>query len=269
MSDAAIVREGAPARSRRWNGFTGGASVLLFWWLATGALVVMQRTPGWRLTAAALTTAGACVGGWLIRRHREGTSARQVLASFHGGSLLWLWVATMLYGGWIVGTPVTPPATAGGPRTFGLALDAIGATLYNDLVGLACVVVAWGLVRGSPNKAGAWALSAFWGAHQVAKVNLFLGVAYPGVDFLPSYLSHFAGFFGAAGNSPFLYLTIAGFGLLAASLVAQTRRATREGPRMLLALQATLVLLMLVEHTWLGVGSGAALWTLFLSARAT
>jgi hypothetical protein len=38
---------------------------------------------------------------------------------------------------------------------------------------------------------------------------------------------------------------------------------------MLLGLLTTLVLLMLVEHLWLGVGSGAALWTLFLAARSS
>jgi putative photosynthetic complex assembly protein 2 len=191
-----------------------------------------------------------------------------VLASFHGGSLIWLWVAAMLYGGWIVGAPVTAPESAGAPRTIDLALDAIAATIYNDLLGLACIVVLWRIMRDAPNKGGVWALAAFWGAHQVAKLNLFFGVAYPGADFLPSYLAHLARFFGATTNSPFLYLTIAGFGLLATSLIARTRREVREGPRMLLSLKATLVLLMLVEHTWLGVGSGAALWTLFLSARA-
>jgi putative photosynthetic complex assembly protein 2 len=143
------------------------------------------------------------------------------------------------------------------------------ATIYNDLLGLAALLWCAWLVRSAANKSGVWALAAFWGAHQLAKISLFMGVAYPGADFLPSYLTYLAGYFGGPSNSPILYLTIAGLALLGAFLAVRTRREARDGRRMLLGLLTTLVLLMLVEHLWLGMGSGSALWTLFLSARSS
>ena len=193
---------------------------------------------------------------------------RGASASFFGGALLWLWVATALYGGWVVGL-APGPHTADGARGAAAVLPAVGATIHNDLLGLAALLVAWRLARGGANRTGVHALALFWSAHQVAKVNLFLGVAHPGTELLPPYLAHLGRHFGPAVNSPALAPSVALLAALAAWLLVRARRDTRPWARHGARLLAALAALAALEHLLLGVGAGAALWSVFLATRGS
>lgn len=237
------------------------AAVVAFWWATTGALVAVGRGPAPRAVAMAAATALAVVGAALVARNRAVLTPRGAAASFFGGALLWLWVATALYGGWVVG--VAPAAGAGLPPL----LRAVGATLHNDLLGLAVLLLAWRLARTGPNRTGVAVVALFWGAHQLAKVNLFLGVEHPGTEFLPSYLAHLATHFGPRANSPALALSVAALGGLAGWLAVRARRDPRPWARHAAWLLAALAALAALEHVLLGAGAGASLWSVFLAAR--
>ncbi|MGZ8378105.1 MAG: DUF3623 family protein [Gemmatirosa sp.] len=266
-SGPTLASERPPARRRAAGGagWWAASAVVAFWWLATGVLVVVQRGAAARVGALAAATALGVVGALLVARNRSVLTPRGAVRSFFGGALLWLWVAATLYGGWVVGVAAVAPAVSGVAG----AVQAARATLHNDVLGLAVLLLAWGLARGGANRTGVWTLALFWAAHQVAKVNLFLGVEHPGAEFLPSYLQHLARHFGPAVNSPALPVTVAAFVALAAWLAARARAEPRPWVRQGRWLLAALAALAALEHLLLGIGSGTALWSVFLAARGT
>lgn len=288
MSSPALAALPPRTARRPFAGLGVALAVVAFWWATTGTLVAAQHSAATRVAALALSTALAVVGTWLVARMRDAGTARGATWSFFGGALLWLWVATLLYGGWVVGAAPAAlgnsalGASALGGSAFGdfalgvhapggvtlrIVAHAIAATLYSDLLGLATIALAAWLTRRSANRTGLWALALFWTAHQAAKLNVFLGVRHPGVEFLPPYLQHLARYFGPAVNSPALPATVAALLLLAMWLTRRARRATTTGARRAAWLLATLATLAAVEHVWLGLSAPPAPWALFLRAR--
>lgn len=240
----------------------GVAVVVGFWWLTTGLLLVAQRSVATRVLALAVATGLAAVGARWIAASRDDLTPHGVTRSFFGGALLWFWVATLLYGGWIVGTSdAVPPADI---SRAALAVEAIAATLYNDLLGLAVIAGALYLARGGQNRAGAWTVVTFWCSHQVAKLNVFAGVVHPGAEFLPPYLRHLERYFGPPSNSPLLGVSVVVLFAIAAVLALRSWRGPVAWRRRQCALLAALIALAALEHVLLGVRSSNALWDIFL-----
>jgi len=247
----------------RRTGLRGVFVVVAFWWLTTGVLLVAQRSTATRVVALVVASMLAIVGAEWIRQSRCDLTASGVTRSFFGGALLWFWVATLLYGGWVVG--VSGGEIAEGISRAALAGRAIAATLFNDLLGLATLGVAGVLTRGGGNRAGAWSILTFWCSHQLAKLNVFAGVANPGTEFLPPYLHHLERYFGPPSNSALLPISVVlllatalGFGFSAARETVMWRR--RQA-----ILLASLIGLAALEHMLLGVTLSGTLWDVFLS----
>jgi putative photosynthetic complex assembly protein 2 len=255
-------RNSAPDANRGTSA-RGVAIVVGFWWLTTGLLLVAQRSMATRLLALSVATGLAVIGARWIAVSREDLTARGATRSFFGGALLWFWVATLLYGGWVVGIP-TGLAAADASRG-SLAAEAIAATLYNDVLGLAVIAGALLLARGGANRAGALAVVTFWCSHQLAKLNVFAGVVHPGTEFLPPYLRHLERYFGPPENSPLLGVSVVVLFAIAAVLAFGSARATVAWRRRQSALLAALIALAALEHVLLGVRSSNALWDVFLS----
>lgn len=243
--------------------------VVGFWWLATGLAIAMQRSGTTRALALLVATALAVGGAALLVQARDQLTARTVVRSFVGGALLWLWVAVTFYGGWIVGPAAAVAAAPAGPSagTLARALQALHATAYTDAASVGALLLALALTHGRPNRTGAWALLLFFGAHQLARLNVFAGVANPARELLPDYLAHLAHHFGPATNSPLLAVSVAALVLLVAWLARRVRRAACEGARQAGWLLLVLGVLALLEHVLLGVPGSAALWVPFLDLR--
>lgn len=240
------------------------ALVVIFWWMATGLTIAMQRSDGSRYLSLITTTVLAAVGGFLITGSRHERSPRSARAAFLGASLVWWWSATLFYGGW----GVAPHALPAGPHgSLALALQAIAATLPIDLVTVAAIALVALAVWRKPNRVALWALLVFWGTLQTAKLNVFFGVRNPGVELLPPALAGLRIFFGPALNSPLLVITIFGIALLTLVLVARARLANsafvRHGSTML----AILLGLAALEHLFLGLSAALPLWNLFIRVR--
>ena len=238
---------------------------MAFWWLATGLVIAAQRDPATRLAAAVVSGGLALLGLWLVARSRTDATPAGARRALAGAGLLWTWVAVSLYAGWLVGpTPIRP---APGTPMLAEAGLAIHALLWHELGSLAVLALAWALTRGGPNRAGFHVLAVFWTTTQLAKLNVFAGVANPGDRFLPEWLSFVRWYVGPAQNTPLLAVSIAV--LTAAAFIAGRRaaRATDPFARWAGAMVACMLALGALEHAFLGIARDVPLWDAFLEAR--
>lgn len=258
---------GAPVRSPRVQGgrtWRSVALVLGFWWAATGLLIVLQRSTGSRVGALALALVAAPLGLWLVARARHAWTERAAVASFFGGALLWTAVSAAFYGGWIVGPTMRAPRAG---DALARAADAIIATGYSTVFSTTLLLLAVLATRRAPNRLGVLTLATFWAAHELAKLNVFMGVVNPGVQFLPDYLDHLQRYFGPARNSALLPVSIALLAGCGLALLVRARRDAEPGRRLGAVLLAALLLLAALEHALLGSTRDPGWWNAFLAWR--
>jgi putative photosynthetic complex assembly protein 2 len=266
-SEAAVVRG---PWAEWWHGHwsavgKGTLAVVAFWWFVTGVVVALQRNEVTRLIAWALSTVIAAYATHVIHANRTVATASSARRTFMAATTIWMWINVSLYGGWIVGP--SHPATIAGAATVFRATEAIAALLYHELL---CVLVLFGMwvhVRLSPNRLAFHGLFTYWAVLQVAKLNIFFGVANPGARFLPSHLEFLLSYYGPASNSG--WLPVSFFSAVAVALIFWWNG--REAPTPFLrqgrALIAILFALAALEYLLLGVKTDAPLWEVFLKAR--
>jgi putative photosynthetic complex assembly protein 2 len=245
-----------------------GAALLglvAFWWAATGVTIAMERDALTRAAGLAAATGLAALAVALLRTTRDVETPAAAFRSFAAGSLLWLWISTLFYGGWVTG--VRPGGAAPAGPSLALAAQAIAGTLHADLLALGVIALAVRLTWRAPNRVGLWALLLFWGAHQTGKLNVFFGVRHAGAEFLPRELGYLSRFFGPPANSPLLPATVIALAALAGLLVWRAVKARTPFARAGHAMLGTLAALALLEHVLLGVEFTVPLWDAFLRAR--
>lgn len=244
------------------------ALVLLYWWLATGLIFLIQRDPLTQVGGVFGATALAGFGTWLIVSTRDEASARGAMKAWLGAAFLWAWPATLLYAGLPAGPAdaarrALPFASASWP----MAVEAVRATLLNDLIGVGLGLWLIALTWGHANRMAVWAYALFWFVQQSAKLNIFFGVAHAGAEFLPKHLRYFERYFGPAENSPLLGATVVVLALVAALFGWRAVRTRLGYVRHGLALLTAVLVLAVVEHLVIGGVFDAPLWKLFLDAR--
>lgn len=235
--------------------------VLCFWWTATGILYALQRNAWTRGLAAAGALTCLVASARLLLASRDDTSAPGGVRAFFAGALAWTAIITLFFEGWVVG----PDVSALGDATRGLtgAWAAIRATWHWEALALATIAgVAVG-VRGARNRLALWTLLLFWGAHQSAKLNLFVGVVNSGAEIFPPYLEHLVRYFGPARNTALLWVTIACYALFATWMLVP-RRGQDNGARMRRLVIGALASLAAIEHAFLATRLPIMLWELFL-----
>lgn len=263
-------------RRRAMRTVAVAASVAAFWYGVTGLLLALERSSSTRLFALGVAAVAAVAGLVLTRRAGHADSAAAAGRAVLGGALLWTGVSTAFYSGWVVG-PAVSAAVAAGPLAPSLARarDALAATAYSAI--LAAVLLALALRAARPTVTGRGTAARFapatfgvlWAAHELAKLNVFAGVASPGAAYLPPYLAHLRQFFGPAHNSPLLAWSIAALVAVAALFGRHAVRATDDSARRTgFALLAGIVLLAAFEHAMLGVRAPLGWWEPFLSWRS-
>jgi len=267
MPSSPPVGDAPPSDVRREGLLVPSAALVVgFWWLATGLIVAIQRDPLTRAGALVLVNGLALLGTYLLWTRRERATPAGARQSLLGGAFLWTWVWTSFYSGWLVGPGVGGTPVAQGP-TLALAMEALRATSHNEIASVAVLVVAWALTRGASNRVGLHALLVFFGMHQLARLNVFIGVVNPATRFLPERLLWLADFFGPPQNSPLLAISVVGLGLVALGFFR--RAATVDDPfrRQTALLLAILAALGAGEHVLIGVPWDAPLWDVFLRFR--
>ena len=243
----------------------GTLAVVGFWWLVTGVIVALQRNEWTKIAAWTISTVVAIYAAYVIHAQRGERTAAAARRTFLAATAVWMWINVGLYGGWIVG-PGHAASVAGEP-TLLRATEAITALLWHELLCVLLLFVTWMLVRRSPNRLAFSALATYWAVLQVAKLNIFFGVANPGARFLPPHLQFLLSYYGPPVNTDFLPLSF--FAAVGAALIFwwngwQAKDAFLRQSRALLAM---LIALAAVEYLLLAVHSDAPLWEVFLRAR--
>ena len=259
------VRWVARAREHWSSVGKGTLAVVGFWWLVTGVIVALQRNEWTKLVAWFISTGVAIWATYVIHAERELRTPSSARRTFLASTAIWMWINVGLYGGWIVG-PSHPASVAGEP-TLLRATEAITSLLWHELLCVLLLVVSWWHVRRSPNRLSFVALLTYWGVLQLAKLNIFLGVANPGARFLPPHLQFLLSYYGPPENTgwlPVSFFTAFGVALVFWWHGWQAKDAFLRQSRALLAM---LVALAAVEYALLGVHSDAPLWEVFLKAR--
>jgi putative photosynthetic complex assembly protein 2 len=243
------------------------AFVVLYWWLATGAIFALERSPVTRGAGLVFALALGAFGVLLLVRARDDVSPRGARRSFLGGAFLWSLVQSSFYGGWLVGpqglavhVPVQPPSLA-------FATQAVISMLWYQLAMLFCLWLAFCVTWDRVNRTGWWALLVFYTTHQLACISIFLGVANPGRGFFPTDLVFLESYFGPAENSLFLIFSLAALVVLTLVFTIKALRATMPMRRQALTLLTVLGALGVLELFVLGLAVDLNLWDAFLEFR--
>lgn len=239
--------------------------VVAFWWVATGVIIAMQANAATRVAGLVVATVLALVGVLEMRAVRDDDSPAGIRRAFFGGAMLWAWISATFYGGWLTGFhPVGPVPAA---PSWGAVMPAIAATLVNDSATLLLLIVGAFMDRDARNRTGLWTLLLFWAVQQVAKLNVFFGVANPAANFLPPHLAYLRQFFGPTVNSPFLAVSLVAVSAATLWTAAGARPSRPPGRREAAALYATILGLAVLELGVLGVQLESTPWDSFLRAR--
>lgn len=224
------------------------AFTLILWWASTGLILALVRLP--RSTFVATLIGATVVLGfgihWLIESSELTTPAAAYIA-FASALAVWAWIETSFLLGFITGPRRDAcPAGCSGSSHFRHSVEAV---IYHEVVILAGVVLVTAVTWNEPNQVGTGTFIALWLMRLSAKLNLFLGVANRGEQFLPPHLVYLKSFFGRRTHNALLPLSLIGLALVAAWLVGQAV-APESSAFSITAytLLATLVLLGLLEH---------------------
>jgi putative photosynthetic complex assembly protein 2 len=241
--------------------------VVAFWWMATGVIFALERSPLTRLLGLLVATALAAWGARTVVRERDAATPRGVRHSFLGAAFLWSWVQVAFYGGWLVGPAARMvPVPAEGP-SWSLAVRAVLAMLWYQLAMLAVLGGVGAATAGRRNRAGWWALLVFWGTHQLASIHIVLGVENPGRGFFPAPLAFLESYFGAARSTWFLPLSVAAILAFTLRCVVHGLRDATPDRRQGMLLLAVLGTLGVLELSVLAMPASLPLWEAFLTVR--
>ncbi len=241
--------------------------VVAFWWMATGVIFALERSPLTRLLGLLVATALAAWGARTVVRERDAATPRGVRQSFLGAAFLWSWVQVAFYGGWVVGPAARMVSVPAEGPSWSLAVRAVLAMLWYQLAMLAVLGGVGAATAGRRNRTGWWALLVFWGTHQLASINIFLGVENPGRGFFPAPLAFLESYFGAARSTWFLPLSVAAILAFTLRCVVHGLRDATPARRQGMLLLAVLGTLGVLELSVLAMPASLPLWEAFLTVR--
>ena len=161
---------------------------LLVWWLGTGAVFLAARGgPRRRRWAFGAATAMLGVALTALPALTRRSDVWGALLALGAGFTAWAWIELSFYTGYVTGPSRRIP-----PEGAPLAVrfrHALAACLWHELM-----IPALGLVLAALTAdANPWALRiylTFWVLHEVARINVLIGVPHPFAELLPRHLSH-------------------------------------------------------------------------------
>ncbi len=241
--------------------------VVMFWWIATGAIFTLERNAATRTLGMAVACLLAAWGVWVLYAERDRDTAASARAAFLGAAFMWTCVQVAFYGGWLIGPAALRESVPAEPASFALALRAVQAMLWYQLAMLGALGLAAWLVAKRNNRIGWWALLLFWCEHQLASINIFVGVENPGRGFFPDALVFLESYFGPQRNSWLLPVSIALVLLFTLRIVVSAVRDTSAVRRQAKMLLSVLGALGVLELTVLGIPMQTMLWDWALVVR--
>lgn len=220
-------------------------AVVGVWWLGTGAVFMAARGSLSRRVLAFAAMSG--VLGVVLGRLGAASHTGGVEGMVQGlllGFGVWMWMELSFYTGFVTG-----PTTREPPPHSRLAVrfrHALAACLWHELAIATGALVIWLLSPGDNH----WAFVqfvTFWVLHEVARLNVLVGVPHPFRELLPEHLAHLQPYLEPRRAGGALYLTL---GALMVATVATAALALQGGLDARLGWSAISVLVGLgvIEH---------------------
>jgi len=221
---------------------------LVLWWASTGLILVLVRLPRWTfpLTLLGATVVlGLGIQGLIASSADASTTGAYV--AFASGLAVWAWLEVSFLLGLVTGPRRDPcPVDCHGGQHFRHGVEAV---IYHEVAILAGAALVVAVTWGAANQVGSATFLLLWVMRLSAKLNLFLGVANRGEQFLPAHLDYLKSFFGKRPTNALFPVSVVGTALLAGYLIV---RLVAEGASAFeitgYTLLATLVMLALIEH---------------------
>jgi putative photosynthetic complex assembly protein 2 len=241
---------------------------LLLWWAGTALVLYLDGLPKGTFRWSMLGATGLLVlAVYGIIATGSQTTVAGALLSFACGLLVWGWAEMSFLTGLLTG----PRKSACAPECSGAAhfVHGIEAILWHELSLVAGAAVLQTLSWGNANQIGTHTFLVLWALRQSAKLNLYLGVANPGEEYLPPHLRYLRSFFRHRPMNLLFPLSVTGATVVAVWLIVDATAAGATPFRMTAdILLATLTTLGLIEH-WLLVLPirTSALWSWGMRSR--
>lgn len=156
---------------------------LFIWWSSTAAIVFLYRRPGsfrWTFPLATITAGAALFGLWATRND---TSILAAYLAFVCGVAICGWHLLSYYS-----AVATGPRLSARQQHWPRLPQAIYASLYHELIGVALATLGLALTWNAPNQVGIGTFLLLWAMHQSARLNVLLGVRNFNVRMLPRHL---------------------------------------------------------------------------------
>ncbi|HIJ64179.1 MAG TPA: DUF3623 domain-containing protein [Rhodospirillaceae bacterium] len=232
---------------------------VFLWWFSTGIILNLcgrpKRTFGKTLLGGSVVLVVALYG---LADSAWSVSEGGAYLAFLSAIAVWGWLEMSFLMGYVTGPRTSPcPSDAKGWHRFTLALRTL---LYHELAIIAGAGVIIVLTWGAPNQTATVAFLILMVMRISAKLNIFLGVPYLPVVFLPERLSYLKSYFRTRRFNWLLPVSIIGSALFAVSL--GRRALVAEGAEAVgCALLFSLLALAMLEHFFMILPfPDAALW---------
>jgi len=231
------------------NATIGWASgyAMLVWWFTTGIILFLDglSQATFRRSMAGASVLGLAAVYWLHQSAADASASGAYIA-FSAAIMLWGWLEMSFLMGFITGPrKLAYRGVRGGWRHFRQATAAI---IYNELATLSVAGLILAVTWHAPNRVGLWTFLVLWAMRLSAKLNLFLGVANTGSQFLPPHLAYLESFFNKRRMN--LLFPISILGSTVALVVLVQKLWAVEDPFQVTgyALTCTLLALAILEH---------------------
>lgn len=251
------------AQRLRWLIVGGALYSVVFWWLSTAAIIYFNFQPHYRAVVFGVALALMLGAIYALYAHRQSETVMSAFLTFTAGSIIWAFVEVSFYTGYIVGPQVRPIFTVG-PSVIGF-FQAIHRSLYHEGLVLGLVALMTLLSIGAKNKFGVYTFLMYWFMHQSAKLNIFLGVANTGREFVPDTVADMTQYMTIAHMNWLFPFSITFCTLLVAKLLKKTGETQEPAWRRVgFSIIGTMALMALLEHWLLVLPLNQSLWDIVI-----
>ncbi|NWJ47251.1 MAG: DUF3623 family protein [Chloroflexi bacterium] len=241
-------------------------AAIFIWWGATGIIIYLCGRRTWRPWVFGVVTLAQPFAFWQVMATRDSHDVGGVFAQFFWAIIIWSWIETSYYSGFIVGRkniPEIEPGTSTGLRF----RRAIAANLYHELMiiglSIAVVIVGW----GGSNETGLWTFMILHWTHQSAKINIFLGINNLTTEYLPDNLKYMAQYFSQKPLNSFFPFSATISTIIATALFISAAQSNTAGEQAGQALLFVLMVAAVIEHWWLVTPVPSKAWDWALKSR--
>ncbi|MDG2459902.1 MAG: putative photosynthetic complex assembly protein PuhE [Luminiphilus sp.] len=233
---------------------------LLLWWLMTGlALMSVHQPRALKQPIFLLVTIIAAIAVWGVEANAAQHTTVATVTGFAMGLVIWAWLELSYLMGYITG-PVKRPATD--DMTWQQRFyNALGTTIYHELLVLGAVGIVCMLGAGLPNPTIQNTLAVLWLMRWSTKLNLFFGVRHFNSQWLPDNMRYITTYLRPGKNSWFIVFSTTFATYCTYLLFSYGHIAVEPATALSLFLIAWLAVLAVLEHCFLMFPMGeSALW---------